>query len=102
MINDVDKGGIGMIDIQSMFDAVKAAWVPRLVKAEENDLWNMIAKYYLRYDMYDNYILKCNFVCKDSFNWLYDIPLFYQEVLLSFNNAKSIDETHFIMIFFNN
>ncbi len=95
MINDVDKEGIGMIDIQSMFDAVKAAWVPRLVNAEKDDLWNIIAQYYLRYDQYDNYILKCNFVCKNSFSWLYDIPAFYQEVLLSFNKAKSIDENSF-------
>ncbi len=95
LINDVDKGGIRMIDIQSMFDAVKAAWIPRLVNAEEDDLWNMIAKYYLRYNMYDNFILKCNFVCKDSFTWLYDIPPFYQEVLLSFNKAKTIDKDTF-------
>ncbi len=45
MINDLYKGGIVMIDIQSLFNTIKAAWVPRLLNAHENQLWNLVAKY---------------------------------------------------------
>ena len=37
MINELDKGGVKMVDTAELFRAVKAAWVPRMLNANDND-----------------------------------------------------------------
>ena len=89
LVNDYDKGGLKMIDIESLFTAIKAAWVIRLVQAEEDVLWTKVAKYHLKYHIQD-IIFKCNFKGTYYCKLMNKIPAFYREVLTSFNKGKCI------------
>ena len=95
LINDLEKGGIKMIDTAELFRSVKAAWVPRLLHAHDSDLWTTVAKHYLNYHNDDHFIFKMGFTDKKNFDFIKQIPPFYKEVLCAFNKAKQIDITVF-------
>ena len=90
IINDYEKGGLKMIDIESQFTSIKASWVIRLLQADEDALWTKVAKYYLKYHVQD-LIFKCNFTGNYNCELVDKIPAFYKEVLTSYNKAKCID-----------
>ena len=93
-INDYDKGGLKMIDIESLFTSVKASWVIRLLQASEGELWTKVAKHYLMYQIQDM-IFKCNFSGKYKCELINNLPLFYKEVLTAFNKSKCISHDCF-------
>ena len=46
IINEIEKGGLKMIDIRAHFNAIKAAWVPRIVNAPHDHMWSLLPKQY--------------------------------------------------------
>ena len=78
-----------MIDIESFFEYLKAAWVPRLLNS--NGKWKdyfimLLSKIGFNID----YILKTSFRTNDSFPVLNNLSPFYQSILLAFNKAKAV------------
>ena len=84
-----NHGGLNMIDIESFFESLKAAWVPRLLNS--NGKWKdyfimLLSKIGFNID----YILKTSFRTNDSFPVLNNLSPFYQSILLAFNKAKAV------------
>ncbi len=87
LISSIEKGGISMVDFECMCHALKAAWIPRIIR-DIDKTWCFLAKNYLQ--MYgDNYnILSMSFKHKDMFPGLSKMPIFYQDVLVGYCKSK--------------
>ena len=99
LYQDRDKGGIRMIDVETMIKAMRLAWIPRLfTPGTEN--WKTIPDYYLgRYGGL-SFLLRCNYGTK----YIDRLPFFYKDILKFFNELKTLynyDEGQ-DMILFNN
>ena len=57
---DIDKGGLRMIDIEIMLKALKLAWIPRLLSSRRQN-WRTVPDYHLRKLGGLNFLLKCNY-----------------------------------------
>ena len=89
LIGNVNQGGLGMIDIESQFEAIKAAWVQRIIS--DNGHWSFLPKYYLN-KLGENFeFLTMSFNRYKMFPYMKTIPLFYQEVIISFTKSKTND-----------
>ena len=65
IINDYDKGGLKMIDIQSFNASLKMKWVQSYLNTENKGTWNMLFDYYL--ERYSGKLLfLCNLKQKDA------------------------------------
>ena len=84
-----------MIDVQSLFESVKAAWVVRLHNAKDSEIWTTVAKHVLKYDINNSHIFKLNFSCMNTVRFLKKIPLFYQEMLIAYNKSKCVTKDVF-------
>ena len=73
LYQDLERGGIRMVDIDIMFKALKLAWIPRLL-IPGNQSWKTVPDYYLRKFGGLNFLLRCNYDAK----YIKSIPLFYQ------------------------
>lgn len=87
LINDIQQGGVSMIDIESQFAALKAAWVPRFINSNGH-LWYVIGLHYLNSFGKNLNVLNMNFESTKQFEYLKKLPPVYQEMLLSFNKCK--------------
>ena len=89
--NDYDMGGLKMIDIESQFHALKAAWIPRYLSDRENpSAWCIFPNLYFGYFGTADEILKMNFTNKNQFPRFENIPSFYQEIIIGFNMTKHV------------
>ena len=82
---DLDKGGLRIIDIKIMFKALKLAWIPRLLSPGRQN-WKTIPDYYLRKLGGLNFLLRCNYDPEH----LNTLPSFYQSILKYFNELKNL------------
>ncbi len=96
LIADLDKGGIKMIDIKSMFDGLKASWVNRCLKSKETDTWSVIPRKALNAIGSDSQILHCNFNNEKHVDFINRLPEFYQNVIMSYCKSKIVSESDFI------
>ena len=91
MTSKYDQGGLQMINIESQFQAIKAAWVPRLISAQPLECaWTVLPSKYFSIFGTDNAILKMNEFNISNFPELSLLPAFYQEVVISYNKSKII------------
>jgi hypothetical protein len=88
VINQLDAGGLNMIDVTSQFKALKASWANRIANASERDLWAVIPKSFISKFGDDSFILKSSLTTKTAFSSLDTIPKFYKDVILSYNESK--------------
>jgi hypothetical protein len=89
LIAPLEEGGLGMIDIQSQFDALKAAWVPHFLKDFQQEVpWTFLADKYFNCVGPNKLILNMTFLNPKAFYPLTTLPMFYQEIILSFNKNK--------------
>ena len=88
LIHEVENGGIGMVDIEAHFQAVKASWVERILKTEDN--WNFLAKAYLNRFGVNNICLSFNHVNMINMPCLNSVPKFYQEIIISHSTSYRI------------
>ena len=87
LIGDYEKGGLRMIDVESQFEAIKAAWVPRITNSG-NINWAILARHYLNAFGNDFFVLKMSFQDHKSFEDINQITNFYKEVITGFNKSK--------------
>ena len=90
IINSVNEGGLGMIDIESQFEAIKAAWVFKIINTPNQHHWTYLPKHYIAIFGKNNYILTASFNDASTFPQLNQIPLFYKEVISTYNKSKVI------------
>jgi len=83
----ISEGGIGQINLQAYFEALKASWVPRILK-QQNHQWAGLPIFYLNYFGKDLALLTFNFTSMEEFPYIKKLPLFYCEVIVAFNKSK--------------
>ena len=83
----IDNGGIGQLSIKEHFYAIKASWIPRILR-QKNESWNVIARFHLNKFGKDLAILNFTFYDPSQFPGINRIPQFYQEMVVAFNKAK--------------
>ena len=99
LYQDLERGGIRMVDIDIMFKALKLAWIPRLL-IPGNQSWKTVPDYYLRKFRGLNFLLRCKYDAK----YIKSIPLFYRNILVYFNELKALydfDQAQDIILFNN-
>ena len=84
-----------MVDIDIMSKALKLEWIPRLLNPGSQN-WKTVPDYYLRKFGGLNFLLRCNYDVKD----IKSIPLFYRNILVYFDELKTL--YNFDIILFNN
>ncbi len=82
LINEFEKGGLCMIDVESHFMALKAAWIPRIYK-ESNELWKHLPHSYL-VKATNGLVKEMSFTSLKQMPVMNTVPKFYQEVMTSF------------------
>ena len=63
LYQDRDKGGIRLIDIETMIKALRLAWTPRLFPPRRKN-WKTIPDYYLGRGGSLSFLLRCNYGTK--------------------------------------
>lgn len=88
LCNDILNGGVGMIDIKSYFEALKATWINRLILHKHANWalfgYNAIQKHLCPLDL----LLNMNFDTKSYFPAFKKLPLFYQETVLAYTHTR--------------
>ena len=77
LINDIEDGGLRMLDIQSMILAQRVMVLKRFMDKENKSSWKIILQYFL-FQIGGELILKCNF---DTRKLPVYLPVFYKECL---------------------
>ena len=93
LIGQITDGGIGLVDINSKFKSLKAAWVARIIENKGNLGYfiNCICKE-CNIDMM--YLVKTNERNENNYNIIKKLPLFYKEVFCAFNESKTLVPLH--------
>ena len=81
MINDIDKGGMNMIDFKSFCTAAKAVWVQRLYYSKE-DTWSYIPKTF--FETCELNVVMCMNFEKEK-HLPIKLPQLYKEAILSWH-----------------
>lgn len=84
-----------MVDVNSLFESLKAAWVPRILHSDEDEHWAVIPKSLIAMYGVNNVILTCNFNKKSLVPYIKRMPIFYQDVVIAFNKSKVVPQTTF-------
>ena len=76
LYQDREKGGMRMAYVEIMTEALRLAWIPRLLTPDIGN-WKTIPDYYLRKTGGLNFLLRCNYdvKCIDG------LSLFYKDIL---------------------
>ena len=96
IINKVEEGGLDMIDVRSQLNAIKAAWVGRIMSAPHDHLWSFLPKSYFSKFGKDYFLLKTTVMYKTMFLPLGTIPEFYQDVVIAYNTSKQFTHEDFL------
>ena len=89
IIRQVEDGGIAFPDVECTFKALKARWIGRLLS--KTCICTNTANYWygkLGFDLES--ITKCTFKSLNVFPILKKIPEFYQDILIAYNNCKTV------------
>jgi hypothetical protein len=89
VIGPVKHGGLSMPDIELFFKSLKATWVHKLF-TNQDATWSTVAMKCLDNIGPFHWILKTNFIKVKQFPIISKIPVFYQQVLLSYNLSKPL------------
>ena len=98
LYQDIDKGGVRMIDTEIMLKAL-IAWIPELLSSGRQN-WRTVPDYYLHRLGGLKFFLCCNY----DPTHLKFLPSFYQSILLYFNELKSLynfDQAQYLILFNN-
>ena len=100
LYQDLDDGGIRMIDFDIMLKALNLTWIPRLLRTSDNSNWCIIPKHYFRRMGGLNFLLRCKY----DTNYFNDLPLFCKKILEFFNELKTLysyDQKQELILFNN-
>ena len=84
LINDIEEGGLRMLDIQSIILAQRVMLLKRFVDEENSSSWKTIFNYFLS-PVGGKFILKCNF---DIRKFPVYLPAFYKECLNAWSSLN--------------
>ena len=83
------EGGLNMIDIDSYFSSLKAAWISRLINSRGK--WSDMIHFYLKkISLPLEYLIKTSFRKIQNFPIIKTLPEFYQDIIITFNKIKTI------------
>ena len=87
--NDIERGGLNMIDIDNFLRSLKAAWIPKIVnmKGKWCDYFYQTCK---QIKLPPSYVFKTTVRKIENFPLYGAFSPFYQDVILSFNKCKTI------------
>ena len=88
------NGGLGMIDIESLFTSLKASWLPRIKKAD-SDNWAQIPICILSKLGSLDTISEFSFAECSEMTELKSLPVFYKEFVTSYSMAFMNDAESF-------
>jgi len=86
LYQDLDNGGIRMIDFDIMLKVLKLSWISRLLRTSDNSNWCIIPKHYSGRMGGLNFLLRCNYAT----NYVNDLLFFYKKILEFFNDLKTL------------
>ena len=90
VINKAEKGGINMIDIESMVKALKCRWVHRLMRSCD-ETWKIVAEYYFK-DYGGSKLIFCYNIDKRGLKLMTKkLPSFYREILTNWYDFRNQD-----------
>lgn len=87
LIGSVLNGGLAIVDIECKIKALKASWVPRLLK-NKNILYKILDSYCKQINIDVNYVLQFSEKKLGNLQKVGKLPTFNQQVLCSFNECK--------------
>jgi len=87
LINEYENGGMKMIDIESMINALKAAWIPRLMQSKHvsSFLCHQLKKCNVTIKM----LIEGNVTVESQLEKALNLNTFYLDCITSFNRCKS-------------
>ena len=92
MIQSYEKGGLNMIDIESMQDTFAISWIKKLGK-DGNGSWRIIPKYYYSKLSPGLTVFKCS-SSERKFKWIdREIPYVYKQILISWLKVSQTNGT---------
>ena len=95
LIKDIPNGGLNMVHLKSFSMSLLARWVHRILQANPNDAWVQLPNLYLKPLKEISQDLIFNFDDSVKFQLVDELPMFYSQVIKSFNKAYVLDETKF-------
>jgi hypothetical protein len=90
VISPIEHGGINLTEIESFFKSLKATWMYKITN-NINSTWSTIAVHWLNVIGTIDVVLGTNFTNINQLPIAKKIPLFYQQVLTSYNSSKSVE-----------
>ena len=81
-----------MKDIKSQFEALKAAWIPRIIKGDNKQHWKELPCKYLNRLGENYYILRTSIDEVKKCPVLNILPNIYQEIVIAFTKSKIVLE----------
>ena len=98
LINDIEDGGLRMLDIQSMILAQRVMVLKRFMDKENNSSWKIILQYFL-FQIGGELILTCNF---DTRKLPVYLPVFYKECLDAWSAVNESSVLSYDQVIWNN
>ena len=87
--NPINDAGLNMINIELFFKSLKASWVTKYLSLPGK--WKTILGYYCdKLCISPEYLFHMNFKTKKSFPLITHLPVFYQDVILAYNECKTV------------
>jgi len=91
-IQDLNKGGLNMIDLDSLFMSLKASWITKLVNANPTiHNWSQLPYSYFKQFLDCGTKLKFNFDATVEFDDMNCLNSFYKVAFKCYNNAYDVD-----------
>ena len=85
------NGGLDMVDVDCFLDALKVAWIPRMLNGVGK--WLDPFRYYVnKMGITMDYILKMSVRNSNDFPIIDVLPEFYKDIVIAFNKAKKIKQ----------
>src|SRR6185295_7233965 len=80
----IEKGGLGMLDVQRMVDAIRCQWVRQLMDSNEHQ-WKCLANWVLTNsaDTNEEGIISCLWTQKTPKNRTANLPTLWKQILAS-------------------
>jgi len=88
LINDIDDGGLKMLDLESMISAQRIICLKKYTENYESP-WKYVLDFYLK-KVGGQFLLHCNFDCRKL---SISLPVFYKECLEAWSSKNNYDSS---------
>ena len=96
LLNPVEKGGLGMINVLAKFKSLHLLWFINYFQCKADTPWKFMFTYWIEKICQISLILKCNCCTKDMFALCqkYKLPSFYTDCLIAWSELRFVDFMH--------